>query len=631
MKLNQQQEKVIQLIHKPCLVIAGAGSGKTSTICQKISFLAQKDSLYHKILAITFTNKAARELSLRLRALNINPKHVTVMTFHRLGLFIIQQFGSFLGIEKNFTLFNNEDKLDLLKDILTPSKDKEIFQIADSISLIKHYADSIEIKERIDPHTRSIWQQYEKALKTLNALDLDDLVFKAYQLTQIEEVTQSLKKTFGYLFIDEYQDTNIAQYLFFKNITHLHRFTIVGDDDQSIYTWRGANPHNLILLAEDFKDLEIIKLEENFRSSPEILNAANALIAHNNHLFEKKLWSNKTQGEKIRLIEALSEQDELEQILEQIIQRDEDNKTSCILFRTNYQAISYEKGLREKKIPYQLLGANSIFNKTEIKDLISYLRLLINPDDDQAFKRTINLPKRGIGPQSLAPLLAYASKHNLSLLHATRQVRFLLEHAGKTQGVFEQFSHLIERYRTILHEQHDLNWIEQLLTEIDYYRWIEQQYSKKTQAEKRIRSLKEFIDWLKRMYEKESNLDLVLKKIMLIDMLDKKEAEEHHKITLSTIHAAKGLEFDEVYLIGCIEGLLPHHQSEENIQEERRLMYVAMTRAKKRLVLSYPKIFAGKESIKSRFLEEIPEALFQKKQEQTGPKTWEEMRLALGY
>ncbi|NBV28284.1 ATP-dependent DNA helicase Rep [bacterium] len=628
-QLNQQQFRAVKLLHKPCLVIAGAGSGKTSTICQKIAHLAAQDSIYHKILAITFTNKAARELSARLQSLHVNKKLVSVLTFHSLGLKVIQEFGSLIGIKKNFTLYDTQDKHQLLKDILTSCPEEEIYQAAHIISLIKHYTDSSDTLDKIAPEALSIWRKYEEALLHINAIDLDDLVFKAYKLSLLDEVSTALKKKFGYIFIDEYQDTNIAQYLFFKNIAHARRFTVVGDDDQSIYTWRGANPANLNMLSQDFEQLEIIKLEENFRSSPQILDAANALIAHNNHLFEKKLWSNKPSHEKVFIITGSSEDDELEQVLNQIVQREHLNKNVCILFRTNYQAVNYEKGLRDKKIPYQLLGANSVFNKTEIKDLVSYLRLLINPDDDQSFKRIINIPKRGLGSQTIAPLLEYANKYNLSLLYSIQQIRFLLDYAGKNKNTFEQFYHLIDKYRKIMSNQQDLNWIEDLLKDTDYYNWIEHLYSKKAQIDKKTALLQDFISWLKRMYIKTPNLDQVMKKIMLIDMLDKKE-DAHQKVTLSTIHAAKGLEFDEVYLIGCIEGILPHHQSDNNIQEERRLMYVAMTRAKERLVLSYPKTFAGKDALKSRFLEEIPQNMLTTFAE-TGPKSWEELRLLLGY
>jgi ATP-dependent DNA helicase Rep len=628
--LNEHQARIVKLIHRPCLVIAGAGSGKTSTICQKIAFLADQGSVYHKILAITFTNKAARELSTRLKSLKVNIKHVAVLTFHSLGLRVIQQFGSLIGIKKNFSLFDNKDKYEILKDILAPCSEETLYQAIEAISLIKHHAQSNEIYEGIDSSMRAIWQQYEESLLQVNAIDLDDLIFKAYKLSLFEDVAQTLKNTFAYIMIDEYQDTNVAQYLFFKNIAHPSRFTVVGDDDQSIYTWRGANPANLNILAQDFPNLEVIKLEENFRSSPEILNAANALIAHNRHLFEKKLWSDKPTHEKVIVLKAVSEEDELNQIIEQIVLRSHKNKSVCILFRTNYQAMIYEKILREKKLPYQLLGAHSLFNKTEIKDLISYLRLLINPDDDQSFKRIINIPRRGLGPQTLAPLLNYANKYNLALLHSIQQVRFLLDTAGKNKSVFEHFYCLILRYRTIMHEQQDLNWIDALLKDLDYYNWIEQLYSKKIQIDKKKRSLASFIHWLKQLYAKNPDLDQVIKKIMLIDMLDKKEGGEKQDITLSTIHAAKGLEFDEVYLIGCIEGILPHHQSEENIQEERRLMYVAMTRAKERLTLSYSTTVSGKETVKSRFLEEIPDEMFQSVKD-VGPKSWEEMRLALGY
>ncbi len=630
-KLNAEQQKVISLTRAPCLVIAGAGSGKTFTICQKIAHLAT-NPLYQKILAITFTNKAAKELSARLKKLNISSKSFSVLTFHSFGLAIIQKYGHLIGIKKNFSLIDTQDKIELIKETNPSLKEPELYELAEAIAQIKHYAQHESIMCKISPAFLIGWQRYEEALLQLNAIDLDDLVFKALKLTSIESVAIEIKTKYGYIFIDEYQDTNFSQYELFKNITHPDRFTVVGDDDQSIYTWRGANPANLQLVMKDFPQLEVIKLEENFRSSPEILNAANALIEKNSHLFEKKLWSSKSSHEKVLIKECPCGETEVEFILDDLQHQTTPGKNIAILFRTNFQSTLLEKALKERRIDYTLLGASSIFNKVEIKDLTCYLRVILNPDDDQAFKRILNTPKRGLGPQSIAGLVSYADKYGLSLYHAISQFRFLNEQPSKNQKAFHGVSLLIEKYREINAQSENLEWIDQLVTDIEYFEWIEQQNQKKNQIDKKKKALKEFINWLKKLYLKNPELDAVLKKLVVIDLMDNAENIQDVRLTLSTIHAVKGLEFHSVYVLGCLEGTLPHHQSEGNIQEERRLLYVAMTRAKERLCLTYPLIMNGKGVSKSRFLEEIPQEHLQNAQTQpSGPQTWEELRALLGY
>lgn len=630
-KLNEEQQKVVSLTRSPCLVIAGAGSGKTFTICQKIAHLALHP-LYQKILAITFTNKAAKELSERLKKLNIPAKSFSVLTFHSFGLAIIQKYGHLIGIKKNFSLIDSQDKIELIKETNPSLKETELYELSESIAQIKHYAQHESIMCKVSPAFLIGWQRYEEALLQLNVIDLDDLVFKALKLTSIESVALELKSKYGYIFIDEYQDTNFSQYELFKNITHPDRFTVVGDDDQSIYTWRGANPANLQLIMKDFPQLEVIKMEENFRSSPEILNAANALIEKNTHLFEKKLWSAKSSNEKVLIKECPCSETEVEFILDDIQLQTDFRKNIAILFRTNFQSTLLEKALKERKIDYTLLGASSIFNKIEIKDLTCYLRVILNPDDDQAFKRILNTPKRGLGPQSISTLVSYADKYNLSLYHAMSQFRFLNEQPSKNQKTFHQLSLLIEKYREINSKAENLDWIDQLLTDIEYYEWIEQQNNKKSQIDKKKKGLKDFINWLKKLYLKNPELDSVLKKLIVIDLMDNAENMKDIRITLSTIHAVKGLEFHSVYVLGCLEGTLPHHQSEGNIQEERRLLYVAMTRAKEKLCLTYPLVMNGKGVSKSRFLEEIPEEYLKTAEEKTpGPQTWEELRAILGY
>lgn len=600
--LTAQQEKIVQEIRKPTLVIAGAGSGKTLTICEKISYLATKGHS-QKILAITFTNKAARQMRDRLKHYAFNQRHVFVSTFHSFGLKIIEKFGHLLGYQNNFSIVDQQDKIIILEEI-APGIDQKaakdlLYQISWLKQLTSHKGlDPVEFSQALE-----IFPRYQQALEQTNCLDLDDLVYQAWRLSYLEPVRQKILDTFDYWFIDEYQDTNLVQYHLFKNLSRAYRFTLVGDDDQSIYTWRGANPENLTLLSHDFPDLEVIALTTNFRSSPEILAAANTLIAHNSHLFEKTLQSALPSGKRLKLITPVNEDHEAEDILDLIMNYKEG--TQAILVRTNYQIMHFEKALRERGLPYQLLGAQSLFNKSELRDLLSYLRFLVNPDDLQAFKRVINTPKRGIGPQSVEKIIAWAQQHEKNLYQASQSVGLLQSLPEKTAASVDHFFEKLNKYYHLTHQSNNLDWIEDLLNDIGYDDWLDSQTSKKKALDKKRESLSSFLKWLQSLYQKTPDLDKVLKKIMIIDRLEHEQKTENQPLTLSTMHAAKGLEFDRVSIAGVIEDLLPHQQSLESIEEERRLFYVGITRAKSELVISAPEAYMGKEALESRFIKEI--------------------------
>lgn len=633
---NEQQRAIIALQNQPCLVIAGAGSGKTATICEKIVRLCGQLASCKKILAITFTNKAAAEMRARLKKQHISGRHVLVCTFHRLGLMILKRFSRDAGLKDNYSLLDQDDRLQILKQLRPGLIETDLQELLQALSRIKQYpsVESYSEHHEDDPELITCWHDYQQALQTLNSLDLDDLVYRPGQLLKNENIAAQIRAGFDYLFVDEYQDTNLAQYSLFKSLADPKRFTLVGDDDQSIYTWRGARPENLHLVQQDFPELRVMMLEENFRSTTPILNMANELIGKNTHLFEKKLWSRQEKGPKPELMSARDIADEAGQVIEKIAQRLRQSPASfCILMRTNFQAMDYEKGLREQKIPYQILGSQSVFHRAEIKDLMGYLRLILNPEDDTAFKRIANIPRRGLGLKKMGALIDYAHTHHLPLLQSCRQLRFLHSVDSNAQKSFEDFGQLMAYFTNKFHQADSVGWIRELLSALCYEDWIDQLYPHPKTAKQRKDSLHGFISWIERTFEKEPQLEEILRKLLIIDQVGSQEQERTAQVTLSTMHAAKGLEFDEVYIIGCNEGLLPHHQSESSLEEERRLLYVGITRARQRLTLSYCQKLGANDAQPSRFIEEIGDAFFHD-QEKATPEpelSWEELRARLGY
>lgn len=631
---NEQQRAIIALQHRPCLVIAGAGSGKTATICEKIVRLCENLASGKKILAITFTNKAAQEMRTRLKARGITGRQVLVCTFHRLGLMILKRFSQEAGLKENYSLLDQDDRLQIIKQIRPGIVEADQQEMLHALSRIKQYPSLESYLQHDDPETETVacWKDYQQALQDLNSLDLDDLVYRPVQLLQKDSVREQVRAGFDYLFVDEYQDTNLAQYSLFSLLANPHRFTLVGDDDQSIYAWRGARPENLHLVQQDFPELEVMMLEENFRSTTAILDTANRLISKNEHLFEKKLWSHKDDGPRPNLIVAKDIADEAQLIIEDILSRSRQSPGSfCILMRTNFQSLDYEKGLREAKIPYQILGSQSVFHRAEIKDLMGYLRLIINHHDDTAFKRIANIPRRGLGLKKMGALIEYAHEHEQPLLQSCRQLRFLHQMDSQAQKAFEDFGQLITHFTQKFQQSQSASWIRELLHALCYEDWIEQLYPHPKTAQQRKDSLYSFVSWIERSFEKEPQLEEILRKLLVIDQIGTQEQERTAQVTLSTMHAAKGLEFDEAYIIGCNEGLLPHHQSESSLEEERRLLYVGITRARQRLTLSYCQKLGPNDAQPSRFLEEIGHDVFEEEKEEEPELSWEELRARLGY
>lgn len=638
-KLNPRQQESVEYISGPMLVLAGAGSGKTSVITRKIAYLIQECGYRaHNIAAVTFTNKAAREMKARVgKLVKGKASHgLIVSTFHNLGLNILRKESDHIGLKKNFTLFDDHDSKALIKDIVlrtAPNASDEADYFKNLISLWKNdLKEPGQLRGTMEDANHAlaveVYEEYNRMLSAYNAVDFDDLIrLPTLLFLNNSEVLQKWQRRIRYLLVDEYQDTNISQYLLVKLIVGDDpRFTVVGDDDQSIYSWRGARPENLIKLQEDFPHLKLVKLEQNYRSTGLILKAANMVIDHNPHVFTKTLWSEMTYGDPIRIIRTPSDDAEAERIANEILHqhlvRRCDYKDFAILYRGNHQSRIMEMKLQQSRIPYKVNGGTSFFAKAEIKDLMSYLRLLINPDDDAAFLRIINTPRREIGPATLEKLNDYAALRDISLVSSCGELGLRQHLSPKASERLERFTGWLDRTIEKLHTlDSPVMAIREMISDINYEAWLRQDSTSDKMAEKRLANVHILIDGLQSMMERgndEDDTDMAIGdaigKLVLRDMMERQEEEsEEDAVQLMTLHASKGLEFPHVFVMGLEEELLPHRNSIENgdIEEERRLMYVGITRAQKTLALT----FAAKrkqfgeliDCTPSRFLDELPE------------------------
>ena len=470
------------------------------------------------------------------------------------------------------------------------------------------------------------YQGYNRMLRACNAVDFDDLILMPAQLFREQpRILEKWRHRIQYLLVDEYQDTNGAQYELVRMLTHPEgRFTVVGDDDQSIYAWRGARPENLAKLQEDWPDLKVVKLEQNYRSTGRILKAANTVIANNPHVFEKALWSDHTIGEEIRIIRCRNEDAETErvatEILDQKLKNGLDFRDFAVLYRGNHQARLLEMKLQAYQIPYCISGGQSFFSKNEIKDAMSYLRLMINPDDDAAFLRVVNVPRREIGPRTLEQLSHYARSRNVSLFKALGDMGAETHVTEKGLDRLRRFAHWVDKTCERLFSEDPIPVIKQLFTDIEYEEWLHQHSGSPKQAERRMENIWYLVESIQRMLDDgkgtadEIGIEDAIAKLVLRDMMEQREEEDDSdKVQLLTLHASKGLEFPHVFIMGLEEEILPHRSSieEGNIEEERRLMYVGITRARETLALTYAasrKQYGEKlETIPSRFLDELPE------------------------
>lgn len=632
--LNPAQQAAVEYLGGPLLVLAGAGSGKTRVITRKIAYLI-RDCGYRptSIAAVTFTNKAAREMQARAGQLlgAEQSRGLTVCTFHTLGLRILQREHQAAGYKKNFSIFDAEDARALIAEILKADNldlAQTIERMQWQISQWKSAALGVEqasqtVTDAQTQRAARVYVQYDRALRAYNAVDFDDLLLRPTQLFATNpEILQRWCEQLRYLLVDEYQDTNGTQYALLKLLAGPRAmFTVVGDDDQSIYAWRGARPENLQLLQEDFPHLNVVKLEQNYRSSNTILRCANTLIAHNPHLFEKRLWSRVGDSGPARVLSCRDAQHEVEQVVTDLVtqhvQRHNRWGDYAILFRGNHQARLFEKVLREHRVPYKLSGGTSFFERSEVRDILAYLRLIVNPDNDAALLRIVNVPRRELGTVTLEKLGEYAGQRHGSLYAALWELGLEQQLPDRAIARLREFARLIGEFTERAESENaPAQLVRELLTEIGYQDWLHATCRDAKSAETRFENVQELVQWFENLDKQqpgERNLADMLAHMSLMDMLDRAgEDAAGDEVQLMTLHAAKGLEFPHVYLVGIEEDLLPHRNSIEagTIEEERRLLYVGITRAQQSLTLSHAeKRRRYGEDIAcepSRFLAELP-------------------------
>ncbi|MCC5868679.1 MAG: UvrD-helicase domain-containing protein [Gammaproteobacteria bacterium] len=627
--LNAAQRQAITHVDGPLLVLAGAGSGKTRVITEKIGhLLAVQRMLPEHICAVTFTNKAAREMKERLAA-HLGRECVAslrVSTFHRLGLEIFRSECTALGYKPRFSIMDAADSQMLLREAMKADNLGEAG--ADAVqACISNWKSALIAPEQAARAARDelevryvpIYARYQRALLAYNAVDFDDLLALPVRvLREDPERLAGWRHRIRYLLVDEYQDTNHAQYALLQVLAgDAGQFTVVGDDDQSIYAWRGARADNLEVLARDWPALEVVKLEQNYRCSQRILNVANRLISGNPHLYQKRLWSAAGHGDPVRVMTAHSAIDEAERVAAEIVagHRVHGRKFGeyAVLYRSNHQARVFETALRDLGVPYVISGGTSFFERGEVKDAMAYLRLAVNPDDDAAFLRIVNVPRREIGSQTLERLAAYAGNRGISLLSSLWEVGLRGAVSQRAWDRLSAFARLMADLIEAAEETPPAQLARELLSGIDYPQWLRDTRDDPRAVERAQQNLDELTGWLERMTQRLDGAGLaeVLNHLALMDRLSREDDDASDAVRLMTLHAAKGLEFDHVYLVGVEEDVLPHRNSSEaaGLEEERRLAYVGITRARRTLTLSYAltrsrygEHFAVTPS---RFLEEI--------------------------
>ena len=555
-----------------------------------------------------------------------------ISTFHTLGLEIIKREYKALGIKSNFSLFDDQDQSALLKELTVDLLEEDKDLLSQLKSQISNWKNDMLTPEQVIGRAQSqqdhtfaeCFRRYEQHLLSCNVLDFDDLISKPTLLLRTnEEVRARWQQRIRYLLVDEYQDTNTSQYELVKWLVgERARFTVVGDDDQSIYSWRGARPQNLVLLQKDFPQLNVIKLEQNYRSSGRILKSANILIENNPHVFEKRLFSELGYGDELRVLTANNEEHEAERVAGELIAHHFINKTNykdyAILYRGNHQSRIFEKYLMQNRIPYRISGETSFFSREEIKDILAYLRVITNPDDDAAFLRIVNKPRREIGPMTIQKLGEWAKVRDKSLFNACFDLGLSQTLTGRGLSALQAFSQWMARI-VQQSEREPLLAVRDLLHEMDYESWLYETSSSAKAAEMRMKNINQLFSWMSEMLEGDElhepmTLSQVVNRFTLRDMMERGETDEElDQVQLMTLHASKGLEFPHVFLVGMEEGILPHQSSidEDNVEEERRLAYVGITRAQKTLTFTlckerrqYGELIRPEPS---RFLYELPQ------------------------
>ena len=630
--LNKEQQQAVQHTEGPLLILAGAGSGKTKVLTVRIAHLLAQGVNPYEILAITFTNKAAKEMKSRVEGLVGDvANRIWLSTFHSFcAKFLRFELDNFLGYNSNFTIYDTSDSQAVIKAALKAlNLDDKYYPVGAMIAAISDAKNKLLFASDFRKQARDFYQQkvadvyeyYERELRKNNALDFDDLLLVAVKLLQSNEaVLDKYSKRFRYVMIDEYQDTNHAQYLLAKLLAaHWKNIAVVGDADQSIYAWRGADIQNILDFEKDYPNCTSIKLEQNYRSTKIILDAANAVIENNEGRPKKNLWTDKTEGAKIQHFTAQSEHEEAAFIGDTIAKKHDIHGVPygdmAILYRTNAQSRVLEEALIKRALPYTMVGGTKFYDRKEIKDVLAYLRVLYNPFDDLSLLRIINVPKRSIGATTVAKLQDYARANGTSLFMTLTQLHLVDTIKGKTKEKLEEFGILIFTLVAEMEDKTVLDILESILDRTGYLAQLEESTDPQDQA--RAENIGELLSVAKDFQDTNPNgtVEDFLEQVALVNDVDSFEQEES-KVTLMTLHAAKGLEFPIVFLGGLEEGLFPHSRTlmnPEEIEEERRLAYVGITRAEKELYISNATtrtVFGRTSSyLPSRFIDEIPEEL----------------------
>ena len=634
--LNKEQKEAVQHTEGPLLIMAGAGSGKTRVLTHRIAYLIKEKSVAPRnILAITFTNKAAREMKSRVSRL-VGPEgdYMWVSTFHSMCVRILRRDIDRIGYNSNFTILDSSDQLSVIKQVLRNLNiDTKQFEPRAMLNRISGAKNELITPEKFSEHVGNfydrqvaqVYDAYQKMLRKNQSLDFDDLIMETIHLfKRVPEVLEYYQRRFQYIHVDEYQDTNHAQYYLVKQLaTRFQNICVVGDSDQSIYRWRGANIENILTFEKDYPTTRTILLEQNYRSTKSILDAANHVIEHNTGRKPKKLWTDNPNGNKINYYQGATEQEEAlfitDKIQELIREEGYTPGDMAILYRTNAQSRAIEDTLMKSGVSYQMVGGTKFYDRKEIKDLIAYLRLIMNPNDDLSFERVVNEPKRGIGKTSVERLRAYAAANDISFYQAVKEVDF----TGVSKRAANALADFGELVKTLSQQQEFLtatDMVEAVLKRSGYEESLENERT--IEAQSRLENLEEFMTVTKDFEEKNEDdktliaflTDLAL--VADIDQVDEEDPDQEEKITLMTLHAAKGLEFPVIFLIGMEENVFPHSRSmfeEEEMEEERRLAYVGITRAEKQLYVTHAKMrtLFGRTNMNpiSRFINEIPQDL----------------------
>ncbi|WP_239734532.1 DNA helicase PcrA [Mammaliicoccus sp. G-M28] len=644
-RMNDEQKQAVQTTQGPLLIMAGAGSGKTRVLTHRIAYLLdEKEVNPYNVLAITFTNKAAKEMKERISHL-VGPEaeSIWISTFHSMCVRILRRDIDRIGIERNFTIIDPTDQKSVIKEILKKENiDSKKYEPRTFIGAISNLKNELKTAEDAEKEANDfyammvarVYKGYQNKLLRNHALDFDDLIMMTIQLfDRVPEVLEFYQNKFQYIHVDEYQDTNKAQYTLVNLLaSKFQNICVVGDSDQSIYGWRGADIKNILSFEEDYPKAQTIFLERNYRSTKTILTAANEVIRNNSERKPKALWTDNTSGEKIKYYEATTERDEAEYVIREILKKKREgynNQDIAILYRTNAQSRVLEETFLKSNIPYTMVGGTKFYDRKEIKDILSYLRLVSNSNDDISFERIINTPKRGVGPTSVQKIAQYAAMNNLSYFDALGEVDFI----GLSKKVTQEGADFYEMMNNLMQQQEFLSiteLVEQILDKSGYRRMLENEQTIESQS--RLENIDEFLS-VPRDYEKntpieEQSLMNFLTDLSLVADVDNADLEAG--VTLMTMHSAKGLEFKVVFIIGMEESIFPHFRSlqsgeEHEMEEERRIAYVAITRAEQELHLSHATtrtLFGRSQAnMKSRFLKEIPEDLLDGVKPKTSFKT----------